>query len=112
MEGVINEKRVFERFDARFPAKFKHSPGDYGTDVLLRDASALGVKVSTKDRLFMSDAVSLMVKLPDSQDPLVLNGEVVWTKNSEPNWWDVGLRLHKVNFMEMQRIFRLVNDNP
>lgn len=109
---LINEKRVFERFPARFPVKFKHSAGEFGTDVFMRDASALGVKVTTKDRLFLNDAVSLLIKLPDNQQPLILNGEVVWTKNKEPQWWDVGLRLHKVNFMEMQRIFRLVSDQP
>ena len=112
MTEVINEKRVFERFSARFPVKFKHSNSDYGTDVFLHDASALGLKVTAKDRLFTNDSVSLLVKLPDSQAPLILNGEVVWAKNSEPNWWEIGLRLHKVNFMEMQRMFRLVQDNP
>src|SRR3989338_1894339 len=111
-ELEVEDKRVFERFTARFPVKFKHSRNDFGTEVFLRDASAEGVKVSTKEKMFLNDSVSLLVKLPDGHDPLTLNGQVVWTKSKSDDLWEVGLKFHKVNLMEMQRIFKLVNDTP
>ena len=74
-----NERRTFDRFQARFPTKFKDTRGDFGNDVFLRDASANGVNILTKDSLFLNDRIALEVELPDGNDPLVLSGRVMWT---------------------------------
>lgn len=103
------ENRLFERFSARFPVKFRHTRSEYGSDVFLRDASARGVRISTKERIFLNDSVSLDVKVPDGCEPVTLNGRVVWMRNKSPTLWDAGVELHEINFMEMQRIFRFVS---
>jgi Tfp pilus assembly protein PilZ len=74
-----SERRTFDRFQARFPTKFKDTRGDFGNDVFLRDASANGVNILTKDSLFLNDRIALEVELPDGNDPLVLSGRVMWT---------------------------------
>ena len=106
-----DNKRMFDRFSARFPVKFRHSREDFGTEVFLRDASAEGVKFTTKQRMFLHDSVSLEVKLPDGADPMLLNGRVVWVKEKDPQLWDVGLRFHKVQLMRMHRIFHLIQES-
>lgn len=108
MREVTQENRLFERFPARFPVKFRNAQEEYGTDVFLRDASAQGVKFATRQRLFPRDSVSLEVQLPDGHDPLVLNGRVVWIKEKAPELWEAGLAFHKVNLMKLQRLFKLV----
>jgi len=100
------ENRLFERFSARFPVKFKHTRTDYGSEVFLRDASACGVKISTREKVFLNDSVSLEVKLPDGSEPVTINGRIVWMSNKSPSLWDVGVEMHKINLMEMQRIFK------
>ena len=100
------EHRLFDRFSARFPVKFKHTRTDYGSEVFLRDASAQGVKISTRERIFLNDSVSLEVKLPDGSEPMTLNGRVVWMQNKSPTLWDAGVELHEIDLMEMQRIFK------
>ncbi|MDP8212881.1 MAG: PilZ domain-containing protein [Candidatus Zapsychrus exili] len=100
--------RLFERFQARFPARFKDTRSDFGDNVRLRDASAQGAKLTTKDRLYLHDSVSVEVKLPDGQDPLVMRGKVVWSKNNDPDNWDIGIRFHKVSLMNMSRLFKFV----
>ena len=102
------DHRIFQRFQARFPTKFKHSRDDYGTDVFLRDVSAQGVKVTTKKRMFLHDSVSLLVSLPDDKTPLTINGRIIWTKTKGPDLWDVGLEFHKVNFMNLHRVFKIL----
>ena len=102
-------KRLFERFKARFPVKFEHSQGDFGKDVFLRDASAQGMKFTTRQRLFLHDGVAVEVKLPDGNDPLKLNGRVKWTRLSGPDLWDVGVEFHKIDLMKVQRIFKWVS---
>ncbi len=104
------EHRLFERFTARFPVKFRYARSDYGSDVFLRDACARGVRISTRERIFLNDSVSLQVKVPDGSQPLTLNGRVVWIETKSPVLWDAGVELHEINFMEMQRIFKYVCD--
>ncbi|MFP4473767.1 MAG: PilZ domain-containing protein [Candidatus Omnitrophota bacterium] len=105
--------RLYERFRARFPVKFKHSREDFGTDVFLRDASAQGARFTTKRRMYLHDSISLEVDLPDGKPPLTLNGRIVWTKSSSPSLWDVGMEFHKINYMQTHRIFELIMpDDP
>jgi hypothetical protein len=110
MQVEQQNRRVFERFSARFPAKFQHSHKDYGTEVFLRDASAQGLRMTSKERVFLHDSLSLIVKLPDGHDPMVLKGHVVWTKSRGSDLWEVGIELHKIELMAMQRLFNMVQD--
>ena len=100
------DRRMFARFPARFPAKFKDSRDDFGSKVTLRDGSAQGFKVTSKERLFLNDNITLEVKVPDGLDPMVLKGQVVWARNDETDFWDVGLKLHEINLMRMSRLYK------
>ena len=108
IDSKKKDKRVFERFTARFPVKFKHSDDDFGKDIFLRDASAEGLRIATTHRMFVNDCISLTVQLPDGFSPLVLSGRVVWTLSKTPTLWDVGLKFHRTQLMEMRRIYKLV----
>ena len=101
-----NERRVFDRFPARFPAKFKDTRDGFGYNVFLRDASASGANIVTRDRMFFNDTVSLEVELPDGASPLILNGRVKWSKPTNASMWDVGLQFDEVKFMKIHRLFK------
>ena len=101
------EKRVFERFSARFPAKLKDAREEFGHMLNLRDASAIGVRLTSRDRLFINDTITVEVRVPDAKGPMVLKGQVVWCKSKESNF-DVGLRLHRIDLMHMQRLYKFV----
>ena len=100
------DQRIFDRFTVRLPVKFKHSEEDFGTEVFLRDASAEGVKVTSRQRLFPNDIIFLMIKLPDAEHPLTLSGRVMWVQPKESNQWDAGLRFHKISLMSMQKLYK------
>jgi len=104
---MVSERRVFERFSARFPVKFKDARENYGSEVLLRDASAQGVRILAKERFFLDDQVALEVELPDGGEPMVLSGHVVWVKFLNLSLWNVGVEFSEVNFLKMQRLFKL-----
>ena len=101
-----DERRIFDRFPARFPAKFKDTRGDFGSDVFLRDASANGANLVTKDRMFFNDHVDLEIELPDGNGPLVLSGRVMWSKPTNTAMWDIGMQFDDVNFMKIHRLFK------
>jgi len=104
------ERRIFERFSARFPVKFKDAREDFGTDVFLRDASAQGIRILTKERFFLEDQLALEVELPDGGEPMVLNGRVVWAKILNLSLWDLGIQFDQVDFLKMQRLFKLAEN--
>ena len=106
LNSSFEEQRTFERFPSRFPAKFKDARGDFGADVYLRDASAGGVKITTKERLYLNDNVTLEVDLPDGRGAMTLRGEVAWAKNKDPDMWNIGIKFHKVVFMDMWRPYK------
>jgi len=101
-----DDRRVYERFMARFPAKYKESRNDYGTDIFLRDISADGAKIATKQKVKLNDRLDLQVDLPDGHDPMDLKGTIVWTVNTGPRTWEAGLRFDKIALMKTQRIYQ------
>lgn len=105
----LKDNRVFERFSARFPAKIKDARDDFGTKIQLRDASADGARLISKEHLYVHDHVTLEVKLPDGKNPMNLRGEVVWSKPNATAVWDVGIKFHNISFMHLSRLYDLVN---
>ncbi|MBF0511029.1 MAG: PilZ domain-containing protein [Candidatus Omnitrophica bacterium] len=101
------ERRIFERFSARFPVKFKDTREDYGTDVFLRDASAGGVRILSKQHFYLDDLLSLEVELPGGTEPMVLNGRVKWQKLLDSSLWEMGVQFSEVHFFKTQRLFKL-----
>ncbi len=110
MEIIDSDKRVWQRFSARFPVKFKDSRNGFGNDVFLRNISAEGVKLLTRDRFFLDDKVSFFVKLPDGHSPVLLNGEVVWAKPENANLWSLGMRFPTISLIKLSRIFKLCEE--
>ena len=107
-KGIADDRRAFERFNARFPVRFKDSQHDYGTNVSLRNASAQGAQITTKDRLYLNDSVILEVELPDCKEPMTLRGQVVWAVGDESGMWDIGLQFHAIDLMHMSRLYKFV----
>ena len=100
------ERRLFDRFPARFPTRFRDSSPDFGTDVFLKDVSGTGLRMTTRQRMFIDDMISLEVQMPDGLAPVVLNGRVRWIHQILSEVWEVGVEFHKVDFMRMHRLVR------
>ena len=103
---LVKEKRIYDRFPSRFPVKFKDSRNGFGTDVYLRDVSAAGAKITTKQQLFLNDSVALEVELLDGKGPMMIRGEVAWAKGVEAGIWEAGLRFYDVVLMDLWRLYR------
>lgn len=101
-----DDRRLFDRFSARFPARFKDEREEFGESVYLRNASAFGAQLSTRDRVFLNDKISIEVDLPDGMAPMDLRGEVVWIRKSAQNIWDLGIRFHKVELLRLARLYK------
>ena len=100
------ERRLFDRFEARFPTRLRNTSVAYGTDVFLKDASGTGACLTTRQRMFLDDIISLEVQMPDEFEPVVLNGRVRRVRQVMGGLWEVGVEFHKVDFMRMHRLVR------
>lgn len=100
------ERRLFERFPVRAPVKLNGSTSDYGSEVFLREASAQGMRFSSRRRFHRHDTVSLLANMNDGFPPMQLNGRVVRVTQAEPQLWEVGVEFHKVNLLSIRRLFR------
>lgn len=104
--AASSERRIFERFSAKFPTKFKDSRQGFGQDVFLRDASASGARIMSRERFFLNDNISIEVKLPDQSEPMVISGVVVWQKMLDSTMWEIGLNFPQVKLMKLQRLMQ------
>ncbi len=104
--NVDDERRIFERFSARLPTKFKDSRDEFGTDVFLRDASASGMHILTSEHMHLDDPVTLEVEIPDGGRPMVLRGRVMWSRPVNAVMWEVGLKFPEINFIKMSRLLK------
>ena len=107
-EFLKERRRMFDRFPSRFPVKFKDTRQEFGERVNLRNVSAEGARITTKERVYLNDSISLEVKLTDGKEPMTMRGEVIWTKEKDANMWDVGIKFYNVVFMDMWRIFKAI----
>lgn len=105
LKNAIEDRRLFERFTSRLPAKFKDTRQEFGETLNIRDASAQGLRMISQERLYVNDRVALEVKLPDNKPPLNLKGEVVWVRNLDDAHWEIGLKFHKVDFLYLSRLY-------
>jgi hypothetical protein len=99
------DQRIFQRSLARFPTRFKDTRTDFGTHVSLRDVSAGGAKIVTRERVYLCDRLTLEVKVPDRPLPIHLRGEVIWVKKSTFGFWEAGLKFPKAQFLPLRQFF-------
>jgi len=109
--GAEDTRRIYDRFPSRLPAKFKDTRDNFGINVYLRDASAAGVKITTKEHLYLNDRVALEIEMTDGKDPLQIRGEVIWVKKKDAGLWDVGVKFHKVVLMDFWRLCTFAETN-
>ncbi len=112
----IEDKRSFDRFSAKFPAKysyiFKGYSEEFGSRVHMCDASAEGVGLVSKEAKHPEELVAFEVKLPDGKSPMKLNGNVKWCQRRQDKSWDLGLKFCEISFMQMSRLYTAATENP
>jgi hypothetical protein len=101
-----SERRVFERMPARFPTRFRDSSPDFGIDVFLKDVSASGAHITTKEQLYLGDIISIEIMLPDGLDPILLSGRVRWIRQVAPRIFEAGIEFHKVDLIRLRRLVK------
>lgn len=100
------DRRIFERFSAKFPLRFIDLKRNKEGQAQVQDVSAKGLGIIAQDELTTDTTLEMWLDVPDRGEPLYTRGEVVWSKLTQPGQWRLGVDLEKADLMAMSRILR------
>lgn len=100
----MEDRRIFERIDARFPVRFLDpSSGREGRADTV-DISANGVGFVTPEALSVNTPLEMWLDIPDQNEPLYARGEVVWSRPyTASGKMRFGVQLEKAQLMGLAR---------
>jgi c-di-GMP-binding flagellar brake protein YcgR len=102
----MEDRRIFERFHARFPLRFLSMGENKEGKAFTQDISAKGIGMTTDEELAIHTPLEMWLELSEKEEPAYARGEVVWSKMIEPNRFKVGVELEKADLMGVSRIIR------
>jgi hypothetical protein len=103
---TMEDRRIFARLPVRFPLRyFEHKSGQEG-QAHTQDISAKGIGLVGNKELAPQTSLEIWVEVPDKGEPLYTRGEVVWSKELEPNLYQAGVNLEKADLMGLSRVLR------
>lgn len=102
------DKRIFQRIPANLPLKFSVVDSKKRGTAQMLDISASGIGISTEDNLLRYTPLEMRLQMPDKAESFDIKGEVVWSKRIEPDRYDVGVSLEKVDLVDMLELWRVL----
>ncbi|MCG8431719.1 MAG: PilZ domain-containing protein [Candidatus Omnitrophica bacterium] len=106
-EARVNDRRIFQRFDAGFSLSFLDvADGSEGSG-RIQDISAKGIGFLANSALRPRASLELWLRIPDRGDPLYTRGSVVWAKQLADGQYAGGIHLERADLMGLSRILRI-----
>jgi hypothetical protein len=101
------DKRVFERFAAKFPVRYLNTSANQEGRGKVWDISAKGVGLVSHEDIPVNSSLELWLEIPDGKEPLYARGEVVWSDREGLSGCRSGISLEKADLMGLSRVLRL-----
>jgi len=108
-EGGVNmeDRRIFQRFDIRFPVKLLDLNSGQEVNAQTSDISAKGMGVRLKQNIAAQTPLEAWLSIPDRGEALYTRGNVVWSKPEGAGEYRLGIDLEKADLMGLSRILRV-----
>ena len=107
-EEKFQDRRVFDRFVAKFPVKFINLRENKESEASIDDVSAKGLSITANEALHPRTALEMWLEIPDKGEPLYTRGEVVWSRRLDSDKFRVGINLEKADLMGLSRVLRSI----
>ncbi|MFH0738763.1 MAG: PilZ domain-containing protein [Candidatus Omnitrophota bacterium] len=108
----MEDNRVFERINARFPLRFLDPVSGREGEAQTVDISANGLGMVTHESLDPHTPLEMWMSIPDQHEPLYTRGEIVWSNSlADPRQKRLGVRLEKAELMGLARVLWLKKKN-
>ncbi len=106
--GKLEDRRVFERFDAKFPLRFLVTASGKELQAESADISAKGIGLLSRENLQPTADLELWLDLPDRGEPLYARGKVAWSQSAGNSLFRSGINLERADFMGLGRALRIL----
>ncbi|MBL7131675.1 MAG: PilZ domain-containing protein [Candidatus Omnitrophica bacterium] len=107
-ETEFEDRRIFQRIPARLPLRFLTGHLSKEGLAQIQDISANGICLLTGEELQRYTPLEMRLQIPDKDEPLYVRGEVVWSERIEPNRYRAGVRLEKVDLVDLMELWRVL----
>lgn len=104
----MQDKRIFERFQVRFPLRFLDLKENRESEAEVFDISAKGVGMLTRQQLQPNSTLEMWLQIPDNREPLYTRGRVVWSRPQGTNEYRTGINLERADMMGLSRVLRVM----
>lgn len=102
----MDDRRIFERFQTKFPLKFIDLKDNKEGAAQIQDISAKGLGFLVREELKLRTPLEMWLQIPDKGEPLYTRGFVAWTRMVAPNEYRIGVNLERADLMGMSRALR------
>ena len=100
------DRRVFERFKVKLPARFINLKRNKEGTAHACDVCAKGLGLVAQEKVAPFTPMEVWLDVPDRGEPFYARGEVVWAKPGASNNWRLGINLERADLMGIARILR------
>lgn len=106
----FQDRRIFERIPVRFPVDYLNLNSQQNSQAQTYDISADGLGLVTNEDLPACTPVDIRLHISDDQEPFSTKGRVAWSKIAEHNKYRAGIKLDKVELIEISRVLNRIKD--
>lgn len=103
----MNDRRIFQRFDVRIPAKILDLNSGAEMVAETSDISAKGIGLMLKRRVAINTPLEAWLQIPDKGEPLYTRGITAWSKQEAEGDYRIGVELERADLMGLSRILRV-----
>ena len=104
---LLQERRIFERFQVELPVKFSYEAGaKEGFGRIVNISAGGGGMIVTGEKLLPFTQLEIWMQIAADKEPLYVKGKVVWTMVSGPQAYRVGIKFDKIDLMGIGRVLR------
>ena len=98
MGKAIEEKRKYLRLNNALEIEYALSNSDRRYSATTKDISAVGLRLSTPQKLEEGSNIEITLKLPNAQSAVHASGRVAWSKKASPEdkMFDSGVEFLKI----------------
>jgi len=104
----MNDRRIFARFPAQLPLRYLDISSNQEGEAQTFDLSAKGIGLVTQQQLPEYTPLEIWLRMPVDGKPLYLKGQVVWSKDFEPQGYRVGVELEETQMMSFSQLLGMV----
>jgi hypothetical protein len=99
----VKEKRRAKRSNLLLDIKYKREKDEEWKSAVTKDVSISGLRILISESLDKREKISLKIKIPEEQWPLVAEAEVIWVKQVN-NEYEIGLKFIKINDADRSKL--------